>query len=139
VSRDDKPNGLSAVDRLRQGAMEEGVLHIELVDRPVPGQRESQDSPDGDRLDHRTEGLVVVDPGTLGKAPEHIAGLVPLQGPVGVQLQLEDLFPGDHVGTMGTRHQVLGAVSLESLVLLFHGTPPLRVGKRTTDSRGHRR
>ena len=38
VSRVDKPNGLSAVDRLRQGAVEEGVLHVELVDRPVPGQ-----------------------------------------------------------------------------------------------------
>ena len=37
VSRVDKPNGLSAVDRLRQGAMEEGVLHVELVDWPVPG------------------------------------------------------------------------------------------------------
>jgi hypothetical protein len=78
VSRVDKPNGLSAVDRLRQGVVEEGVVHVELVDRPVPGQSESQYSPDGGRLDHRTEGLVVVDLGTLGKAPEHIAGLVPL-------------------------------------------------------------
>jgi hypothetical protein len=40
---------------------------------------------------------------------------------------------------MGTRHQVPGVVSLESLVLLFHGTPPLRVGKRITDNCGHRR
>jgi hypothetical protein len=30
-------------------------------------------------------------------------------------------------------------VSLESLIILFHGTPPLRVGKHTTNSRGHRR
>jgi hypothetical protein len=139
VSKVDKPNGLSAVDRLCQGAVEEGVLHVELVDRPVPGQSESQNSPEGGRLDHRTEGLVVVDPRTLGKAPEHIAGLVPLQGPVGVQLPLEDPFLGDHVGAMGTRHQVSGVVSLESFVLLFHGTPPLRVDKRTTNSRGHRR
>jgi hypothetical protein len=29
-------------------------------------------------------------------------------------------------------------VSLESLVLLFHGTQPLWVGKRSTNSRGHR-
>jgi hypothetical protein len=139
VSRVDKPNGLSAVDRLCQGVVEEGVLHVELVDRPVPAQSESRNSPDGGRLDHRTEGFVVVDPRTLGEAPKQIAGLVPLQRPVGVQLQLEDPFPGDHVGAMGTRHQVPGVVSLESLVLLFHGTPPLRVGKRTTDSRGHRR
>jgi hypothetical protein len=108
LSRVDKPNGLGAVDRLRQGAMEEGIPHVELVDRPVPGQCQGQNSPDGGRLDHRTEGLVVVDPRALVEAAEHITGFVPLHGPVGVQLQLEDLFPGDHVGTRGsgTRSQV---------------------------------
>jgi hypothetical protein len=54
VSRVDKPNRLNAEDRLRQGAVEEGVLHIELVDRPVPGQSQSQNSPDGGRLDPRS-------------------------------------------------------------------------------------
>jgi hypothetical protein len=119
--------------------VEEGVCHVELVDRPVPGQCQSQNSPDGGRLDYRTEGLVVVDPRALGEAPEHITGLVPLQGPVGVQFQLEDPFPGDHVGARGRRHQVTGVVSLESLALRFHGAPPLWVGKLTTNSRGHRR
>jgi hypothetical protein len=103
-SRVDKPNGLGAVDRLRQGAVEEGVRHIELVDRPVPGQCQSQNSPNGGRLDHQTEGLVVVDPRALDEASEHITGLVPLQGLVGVQLQLKDPFPGDHVGTRGSRY-----------------------------------
>jgi hypothetical protein len=139
VARVNKPNGLSAVDRLRQGAMEEGILHVELVDRLVPGQSESQDSSDSGRLDHRTEGLVVVNPGALGKAPLHIAGLVSLQGPVGMQLQLDDPFPGDHVGAMGTRHQVLGVVSLESVIFFFHGTPPLRIGMHTMNCRGNRR
>jgi hypothetical protein len=101
VSRVDKPNGLSVVDCLRQGAVEEGVLHVELVDRPVPRQSQSQNSLDGGRLDHRTEGIVVVDPGALGEAPEHRVGLVPLQGPVAIQLQLEDPLPGDHVGAVG--------------------------------------
>jgi hypothetical protein len=55
VSRVDKPNGLSAVDCLCQGVVEKGVLHVELVYRPVPGQSESQDSPDGGRFDHWTE------------------------------------------------------------------------------------
>jgi hypothetical protein len=57
VSGIDKPNGLSAVDRLRQGAVEEGVLHIEVMDQTVHGQSESQNSPDGGRFDHWTEGL----------------------------------------------------------------------------------
>jgi hypothetical protein len=138
VSRVNEPNGLSEVDCLRQGVVEEGVLHVELVNRPVPGQSESQDSPDGGRFDHQTESLIVVNSGALGKAPKYIAGLIPLQGLVGMQLQLEDPFPGDHVGAMRTRHQVPGVVGLESVVLLFHGTSPLRIGKRTTNSRGNR-
>jgi hypothetical protein len=58
VSRVNKPNGLSAVDCLRKGAVEEGVLHVELVDRLVPGQSESQDSTDDGRLDHRLKVLL---------------------------------------------------------------------------------
>jgi dihydroxyacid dehydratase/phosphogluconate dehydratase len=37
VSGVDKPNRLSGVDRLHQVAVEEGVLHVEMVGRPVPG------------------------------------------------------------------------------------------------------
>jgi hypothetical protein len=84
--------------------VEKGVLHVKLVYRLVSGQSESQDSPDGGRFDHWTESLVVVNPGTLSEALEHKARLVPLQGPIGVQLQLEDPFPGDHVGAMGMRY-----------------------------------
>jgi hypothetical protein len=63
VSRVNEPNGLSAVECLRQGAVEKSILHVELVDWAVLGQSESQDSPDGGSLDHRTEGLVVVNTG----------------------------------------------------------------------------
>jgi hypothetical protein len=133
VSGVDKPDGLGAVDRLCQGAMEEGVCHVELVNRPVHGQGQSQNSPDGGRLDHRTEGLVVVDPRALGEAPEHITGLVPLQRSVSVQFQLEDPFPGDHVGVRRRRHQVPGVVSLKGLVLRIPGDSPL-CGQHTSDS-----
>jgi hypothetical protein len=119
--------------------VEESVRHVELVNRPVLGQGQSQNSPDGGRLDHWTEGLVVVDPRALGEAPEHIMGLVPLQGSVSMQFHLEDPFPGDHVGARRRRRQVPGVVSLKGLVLRFHGAPPLWVGKCTTDSRGYRR
>jgi hypothetical protein len=37
VSGIDKPNKLCVVDHLRLDAVEEGILHIELVDPPVPG------------------------------------------------------------------------------------------------------
>jgi hypothetical protein len=43
--------------------VEEGVLDVELVHGPTPGDSQSQHSPDGGRLDDGTEGLVVVHPG----------------------------------------------------------------------------
>jgi hypothetical protein len=61
--------------------VEEGVLHVELVDRQVPGQSQSQNSPNGGRLDHRTEGLVVVDPEALGEAPEPHGAVRETAGP----------------------------------------------------------
>jgi hypothetical protein len=41
-------------------AMEEGVLDVELVHRPTPGDSQSQHSLDGDRLDDGVEDLIVV-------------------------------------------------------------------------------
>jgi hypothetical protein len=44
--------------------MEEGILDVELMDRPVPG--EGEDDANGGKLDDEAEGLVVVTPGFRG-------------------------------------------------------------------------
>jgi hypothetical protein len=46
--------------------MKEGVLDVELVDRPVPGEGEGEDNADGGELDG-AEGLIVVHAGSLVK------------------------------------------------------------------------
>jgi hypothetical protein len=63
----DETGGLAAVDRLRQGAMEEGILDIELMDRLVPGEGEGEDGVNSGELDDRAEGLVIVHSRTLGE------------------------------------------------------------------------
>ena len=60
--------------------MEEGILDIELMDRPVP--REGEDDANGGELDDRAEGLVVVHSGTLGESPKDPMGLVAVEGAV---------------------------------------------------------
>jgi hypothetical protein len=42
-------------------AVEEGVLHIQLMDRLGTRGGDAEDDPDGGRFDNRTERLVVVD------------------------------------------------------------------------------
>jgi hypothetical protein len=48
-------------------------------------------------LDHRAEGLIVVDVGSLGEAAKDPMSLVPFQRAVGDELVLENLFASDDV------------------------------------------
>jgi hypothetical protein len=95
-----KADQLSAIYHLRQSAIEEGVLDIELMYWQGP-ERQSRNSLDGTRLDHRAEGLIIALPSTLGEAPQDPTSLVPIQGAIRRQLVLEDIFPSDHIGTRG--------------------------------------
>ena len=82
----DEAGGLAAVNSLRQSAMEEGILDIELMDRPVAGEGEGEDSSNGGELDDGPEGLVVVHSGALCEAPKDPTGLVAVEGAVRGQL-----------------------------------------------------
>jgi hypothetical protein len=46
----------------------EHILHIELVNRLGAGDGQGEHGADRSRLDHRVEGLIVVDVGSLGEA-----------------------------------------------------------------------
>ena len=60
-SRINKSRRLLAVDCLLQMTMKEGILHVELMDRPRPRYGEAEDDPNRGRFDNRTESLVVVE------------------------------------------------------------------------------
>jgi hypothetical protein len=102
VSSVDEADGLAAIDSLCQSAMEEGVLDVEVMDRPIPREGEGEDDTNGGELDDGIEGLVVVHSGALGEAPKDPTGLVAVEGAsrshlVGKShLSVTTLVPGGH-------------------------------------------
>jgi hypothetical protein len=62
--------------------VEEGILDVELMDRPVLGEGEGEDGTNRGELDNKAEGLVVVHSRALGEAPKDPMGLVAVEGAV---------------------------------------------------------
>jgi hypothetical protein len=69
--------------------MQEYVLHIKLVDRPGMGDGQGEHRVNGCWLDHRVEGLIIVDVRALGEAAKDPTSLVPLQVPSELDLCLK--------------------------------------------------
>jgi hypothetical protein len=67
--------GLTAKDCLTEGAVEEGILHIEVLNRPGVRCGESEHRADGGRFLNRAESLIVVHPRALSEAPENLMTL----------------------------------------------------------------
>jgi hypothetical protein len=89
--------GLAAVDSLSEGAMEEGILHIELLNRPIMGDNSGEHHAHGGRFHNKVESLVVVDSGVLSETPKDPVSLLAIEGPVSVELVPDDSFACDDV------------------------------------------
>jgi hypothetical protein len=92
---------------------------------------------DDGRLNHRAEGLIVVDIRPLGEAAKNPASLVPFQDAIRVKLVLEDPFVGDDAGANMTREKLPSVVGDQSIIFFFHGVTPGRVGKGDANGGGH--
>jgi hypothetical protein len=100
VSWIDETRGLAVVDNLSEGAMKEGILHIELLNRSVMGDSSGEHHVYGGRFHNQAESLVVVNSGALSETPKDPASLVAIEGPVSAELVREDPFVGDDVGAL---------------------------------------
>lgn len=98
----DEARRLLTVDRLLQIAMEEGILHIELVNGPPVGDGEAEDDSDCSRLDDRTKSLIIVDAGLLRVPANHPTRLVPSEGAICMKFVFQDPFTGDDIDPRGT-------------------------------------
>jgi hypothetical protein len=79
VSRISKPCGLTAENGLAEGVVEEGVLHIELLNWSITGDSNSEHRKDGGRFHNWAESFVVIDLGALSEPPEDLASLAEIK------------------------------------------------------------
>lgn len=118
----DEARRLLTVDRLLQIAMEEGILHVELVNGPPMGDGEAEDDSDCSRLDDRTKSLIIVDAGLLRVPANHPTRLVPSEGAICMKFVFEDPFTGDDIDPRGTRNQGPCVVVNQRLIFVTHCT-----------------
>jgi hypothetical protein len=111
VSWIDETRGLVAVDSLSEDAIEEGILHIELLNRPIMGDRSGEHHAHGGQFHNRAESLIVVNSWALSKTPKDPASLVAIEGPTSAKLVHEDPFAGDDIGALRSWNKVPGPIT----------------------------
>jgi hypothetical protein len=97
--------GLTAEDCLTEGVVEEGVLHIELLNRPGARWGESEHCADGGRFHNRVESLIVVHPRAPSEAPNNPVSLAVVESPIEEELVCEDPLADDDVGATGPENK----------------------------------
>jgi hypothetical protein len=139
LHRINKSSRLTTVDGLREGAMQERILHIKLMNRSGTGDDQGEHGVDRGRLDNRDESVIVVDAGPLGEVEKDPRSLVSFQRAVGVELVLENPFTDDDIGANGARDNIPGVVDDQGNKLFFHGVAPIWINEGDMDEGGHRR
>lgn len=86
------------------------------MDRPVPGESQTEDDADGGWLDNMTEYLVKVNTRVLSEAAKNPTSLVSIQSTIEQQLVFEDPFAGDDVGVRRAKNGRPGVILDEGQV-----------------------
>jgi len=128
--RVDEARRLLNVDHLVQMAVKKGILHIQLMYRLGKRGGDTEDDPDGGRLDNRTEHLVVVNAVLLGEPTNDPSGFVTSQRAVSIILMLEDPLATDDIGMRWSRYETPGAIVHEHLVFFSHSCVPIWMSER---------
>jgi len=109
--------------------MEESILHVELMNGPIPRVCQGENGANCGWFDDRAESLVVINTGALCKSAKDPTSLVSVQGAISMKLVFENPFSSDHIFLGRTRNKVPRVVVQESSMFFFHGTTPVRIGK----------
>lgn len=112
--------------------MQEGILHIKLMDGPAMRDCKAEDGAYRSRLYNRAESLIEVDTGALGETTKHPTGLVTIQAAVGMELVSKNPLAYDDVGAGRRRNVIPRVVCQQRRVLLLHGVAPVGVGEGGT-------
>jgi hypothetical protein len=138
VSRVGEARGLAAEDYLGESAMEEGILHIELLNRPVTGDSSGEHCVNSGRIYNQAESLIVINFGALSETPKDPTGLVAIKSPVNMELVRENPLAGDNVGALRSGNQLSGPIADQGSVLFLHRCTPMGIDKHSMSEGGDR-
>jgi hypothetical protein len=113
--------------------MEESVLHVKLMNGPIPGVSQGEDIADSCRFDNRAECFVIVNTGALSKSAKNPTNFVPVERTISVKLVSENPFAGDHICLRRTLKKVPSMVVVKGSTFFFHGLTPVWVSQSITE------
>jgi hypothetical protein len=118
--------------------VEEGILHIELLNGSVMGDSSGEHCANSGWFYNWAESLIVVDSGALSETPKDPTGLVAIKGPVSTELVCEDPLASDNVGALRSGSQLPGPFADQGSVLFLHSCTLMGISKRSTSGGGDR-
>jgi hypothetical protein len=139
MSRVGEASGLTVEDCLRESAVEEGIFHVELLNKSITGDNSGEHRANSGRFYNWAESLIVVDSGALSETPKDPTGLVAIKDPISTELVREDPLVGDNVGALRLGNQLSGPITNQGVVLFLHSRTPMGIGKCSTSRGGDRR
>jgi hypothetical protein len=125
--------GLAAVHSLSEGAMEEGILHIELLNWPVMRDSSGEHHVHGGWFHNWVKSFIVVDSGVLSETPNDLASLIAIEGPISAELVREDPFASDDVGALRSWNKVPCPITHQGPVLILHSHAPIGIDEGSAD------
>jgi hypothetical protein len=123
---------LAAEDCLGESVVDEGIFHIELLNRPGTGDSNSEHHANSGRFYSWAEGLIVVDSGALSETPKDPMGLVVIKGPINTELVREDPLVGDNVGALRSMNQLSGPIADQGSIFVLYSRTLMGISKRST-------
>lgn len=106
----DETNRLATINCLKKSTMQESILNIQLMNRPIMRKSERKDNPNSDGFDYWIERLIEINTGFLGESTENPLCLVSVKGAIGLKFVPKDPLVGNNVGI------VLGTNKIPSVV-----------------------
>lgn len=116
----DEPGRLLAVDVLGEVTMQEGIVHVHLMNWPLACRCDRQNGVNCGCLDHRRERLLKINSRPLREPADHPPCFVAFQAPAGFEFVMEEPLPSDDVGSARVRDKTPCPVLDQRRVLNLH-------------------
>jgi hypothetical protein len=98
--------------------MEEVILHIKLMNRPIPGMNQGENGIDSRWFDDGTECPIIVNAGALSESAKNPTSFVSVGRTTSMKLVSENPFASDHICVSRTLDEVPCVVVVKSSILV---------------------